>query len=254
MQKHWRGLFLAVLVLALFLVTFGQSGLTAFWDWIAKDSISFFTAVLAVFTGALVVVAVIEIGYLKKADKVSRELADIASRQMLIQGSQTDILEKQKEISRIQYFATHRPVLVARYSRLTGAEETSSQPIQVRFAVVNKGDSDALITSAYAVLQFLHTDSRLLPVPTYLGRDQLQEPFQTAFGPGHSEDLIVVGTALGSSIKQERGMGREIYISGFITYVDGMRNNARTMAFCRRYNKARDRFETTGDDDWEYSD
>jgi hypothetical protein len=76
--------------------------LTLFWNWIFHDAISFFTAVLAVFTGGLVGVSL-------RADKTARLVARngarqtvIARRQLMLMGLQSDTIIKQKELQRIQ--------------------------------------------------------------------------------------------------------------------------------------------------------
>jgi hypothetical protein len=67
------------------------------WDWLTKDSVSFFTAIIAAFTGLLGVVAV-------KADKTARR--------------QIGLVEKQQELQTRQHFLTHRPHLEVRNIRL----------------------------------------------------------------------------------------------------------------------------------------
>lgn len=49
-----------------------------FWEWSTHDAITFFTFVLSIFTGALVVVSFIQIRFLIRADKTARISADAA--------------------------------------------------------------------------------------------------------------------------------------------------------------------------------
>src|SRR5882672_1771226 len=51
---------------------------TQFWGWSTHDPVAFFTFVLAIFTGSLVIVSGIQIRYLRRADETARTAADAA--------------------------------------------------------------------------------------------------------------------------------------------------------------------------------
>jgi len=53
--------------------------LAQFWDWSTHDSVGFFTFVLAIFTGSLVVVSAVQIRYLRRADQTARISANAAA-------------------------------------------------------------------------------------------------------------------------------------------------------------------------------
>jgi hypothetical protein len=77
----------------------------------------------------------------------------LAEKQFLLEGLQADILEKQKEIQRIQLLALHRPRLVVREVFWDGAK-----PPTVSFVLVNKGVDPAVIKECR--LEFNRTDAR----------------------------------------------------------------------------------------------
>jgi hypothetical protein len=54
--------------------------LKLFWDWTTHDAVSFYTFVLAIFTGVVGVVAIVQIGFLIRADKTTRITAEAARR------------------------------------------------------------------------------------------------------------------------------------------------------------------------------
>jgi hypothetical protein len=64
------------------------------WDWTTRDSIGFYTSLLALFTGALVLISFIQIRYLIKADRLARRSL-IASRQSAIAAKKAADVAKQ---------------------------------------------------------------------------------------------------------------------------------------------------------------
>jgi len=89
------------------------------WNWTTQDPVSFYTSALALFTGALVFVSMIQIKFLIRADKTATALATaavsqsgIAGQQLAIIAAQADVQRKQHAIGRLQFFATHRPEIV----------------------------------------------------------------------------------------------------------------------------------------------
>ena len=71
----------------------------------AEKRMADYTAALAVFTAALVGVAVVEIIYLARS-------ARVAERQTALTAKQADILERQQGLANAQYFAANRPKVV----------------------------------------------------------------------------------------------------------------------------------------------
>ena len=77
-----------------------------FWGRSVCDPVAGFTGVLALFTGALLVVALVQIGFLVRADRGANKMAGIAEKQLGISGLQTDLLTMQKEIARQEFWLT----------------------------------------------------------------------------------------------------------------------------------------------------
>lgn len=123
--------------------TYNYGSLSDFGDWITKDSISFFTFVLALLTAGLVWVAFLQIGFLRRSEAATAKLGEVSERQMLISGQQTDILEKQKEIARREFLSNNRPKLRVRLLRMD--TPVLGQHLIVHYEVVNIGGTSATI-------------------------------------------------------------------------------------------------------------
>ncbi len=125
-----------------------------------NDRIATYTLWLAIFNGLLVVVAGFQVRLLILADRTARfqatqlkQASDSAETQNAIIARQTDIQEKQHEVGRLQFLATHRPRLKIRHVNIVaplhignmtlffnhGAEITGG------LVVVNVGGSKATI-------------------------------------------------------------------------------------------------------------
>ena len=129
----------------------------------ANDRIADYTLGLEWFTGFLAIFALIEIAVLIRTEDAMRKSIEIAHRQMRVTGIQTDIIDKQKEIARLQYFAEHRPRLIIK-------DVFFSQPNifnEVTFELVNTGGSVASVIDCFVGVEFAsdprHEFNRLLP-------------------------------------------------------------------------------------------
>jgi hypothetical protein len=220
----------------------------AIWDFFFHDGITTFTFFLAVFTGILGLVAIVEIRYLRRAETKSDELADVTQKQMLLTGRQTDIIEKQHAVGRMQFISTHRPKLKVRYFRIIN---TSDEQAMIRFTIVNVGGSDAKLISSLGLAEFLTFNNQ--PVPNYLGGSAIIEAPKT-FQPGATEEGTILLNKQSPDIVLEM-LAREkaLHAFGHISYVDIL-DNMRTTAFCRRYIVGRERFDILDDPDYEYED
>jgi hypothetical protein len=49
-----------------------------FWEWAAKDAITVYTFLLAIFTGALARISIVQIHYLRRADQTAQTAANAA--------------------------------------------------------------------------------------------------------------------------------------------------------------------------------
>jgi hypothetical protein len=219
----------------------------ALGDFFFHDGITTFTFFLAVFTGILGLVAIVEIRYLRRAETKSDELADITQKQMLISGRQTDIIEKQHAVGRMQFISTHRPRLKVRYFRIIN---TSKEQAIIRFTIVNVGGSDAKLIGSLGLAKFFAVG--IPPAPVYLGGKELVEPRRFKAG-ATDEGAIVFDIPTETSIGEMASAHRALYVYGYLVYEDAL-ENTRTTAFCRRYDTALDRFSPVKDPDYEYED
>jgi hypothetical protein len=109
----------------------------------AEVRLADYTFWLTIFTGLLAGVAAFQVYFLFRTDRTAAVTAEIARKQMAISGQQTDILERQKEILRQEFIATHRPRLRMRLLRIEKPE--LGKPIVVQYEVVNVGETNAQI-------------------------------------------------------------------------------------------------------------
>jgi hypothetical protein len=212
------------------------------------DPVAGFTGLLALFTAILAAVAWIEILYLRRAETKADEISDITQKQMLITGRQTDIIEKQHAVGRMQFISTHRPILRVRYFRIIN---TSNKQAIIRFTIVNIGGSDARLISSLGLAQFFPYNGQ--PVPVYLGGGEVIEA-PKAMPPGATEEgAILLSKQTPDIVSEMWNEQRALHAYGHISYVDIL-ENVRTTAFCRRYVVGRERFEAVNDPDYEYED
>jgi len=213
--------------------------LSDFWDWLTKDSISFFTAVLAVFTGALVVIAL-------RADKTSKRLARISKRQLKIQAAQTDLMEKQKEIARQEFLATHRPKLRIRLLKVD--EPIPNLPVTVRYEIVNVGDGQANAITSAITLQVM-TD--------------LQARKWTSWSKEFAvPDSLIAGESVEVTQVTDATFAKgfvmsKVRVRGIVAYSDGPGTRRKT-GFFRERGESLNRFRRIDDQDiasdYEYED
>jgi hypothetical protein len=85
-----------------------------FWTWVTADAVSFFTAMLGLFTGALAIVSFIQIGYLRKADITARDTASAALKAAVAASNQVDQMGKASEIAKEAAKATSDSVALAK--------------------------------------------------------------------------------------------------------------------------------------------
>jgi hypothetical protein len=123
------------------------------WNWTTEDPVSFYTSILALFTGVLVVISAIQIRFLIRADQTARLMAETAqaqtgkmgdsaesaAKQMLITAQQTDIQEKQHALGRLQFFALHRPKIILREAVIGSMLE--GEKIKVILHIANVGST-----------------------------------------------------------------------------------------------------------------
>jgi hypothetical protein len=128
---------------------------TAFWDWTTHDAVSFYTSVLAIFTGVLGATAIVQIRYLRRADETARVTAKAArdAAEVAAKSANVSLLAlrpwvscKVKIIGDLIYRANGDPC------------------IAIRFTLKNKGHSPAMGVQLYQrfhLLSPVHTHSIL---------------------------------------------------------------------------------------------
>jgi hypothetical protein len=149
------------------------------------------------------------------------EAAEISQKQFLISARQTDIVEKQHAIGRMQFISTHRPLLRVRYFRRI---DISDLKVRINFTIINVGSSQANLLGSYGRLGFFARDN--LPPPFYEGAPQVIEPRK--FEPGATDEGMILHT-------RDPNVASILHVYGILVYED-IFNNTRTTAFCRRYN------------------
>lgn len=194
---------------------------------------------------------------------ISSNLADIADKQVAIQGLQTDIQKMQHAVGRLQFIADHRPRLRIRHVTIDLDGNTLDKPRLVlhsgekvtgSLVVVNFGGSNASIS-----------DSRYRIIFS-------QKRFPVAFDfDENALEMLVVNTILESgescavAIEDSVPAGSEyidlrhfdinewnIYVMGQIKYKDAG-GNERFMGFCRK-SGSDGKFTPVDDADYEYQD
>ncbi|MBS0273973.1 MAG: hypothetical protein JSR55_06135 [Proteobacteria bacterium] len=218
------------------------------------------TLVMAGFTGTLWR-ATIEQGRLtERAIKVSE-------KQIALSEAQTDILAKQKEISRLQYFAEHRPRLILRDVFFSSPNNWD----KLTFELSNIGGSEAKIIGGFIEIGFI-TDERQFKDTA--GRD-LGRTSGAVLGAGELRQFDKdVPTEIRDYCALEEGFyGRfpdarrivtddarstpsgTLYFLGAVTYVDGRGEEfgiTRLSVFRREWKSSG--FERTENPDHEYAD
>jgi len=223
-----------------------------------------FTAVLAISTIGLWLTA---IGSGRKQSSDMERMADIAEKQMLIAGRQTDIQQKQHAIGRLQFLATHRPRLRVRHVSLIAQGDVIGHPtlffangnkIKGSLVVVNIGGSKAMIIETRYRIFFTKTGLPTSAPYDENFRSDLLLPGQT-LDIGEScatpiEDEIVMEPEKGEDrdIRQFDREEWQIYVMGQIQYQDEGGAN-RFMGFCRK-RKPTGRFLPVKSPDYEYED
>jgi hypothetical protein len=204
----------------------------------------------------------------KEMARLTRGIADIQEKQMLIQGAQTDIQKKQHAIGRLQFLATHRPRLQIRHVAVVHQGKTIGHPtfffshgtkVKGGLSVVNIGGSDATIVDTRYRIFFSNTGLPAeAPYDTdfrgnLLLPDQILKVGESCATP--IEDTAVMEPPDRNGTQDIRAFDREgwkIYIMGWIRYRDEG-GAERFMGFCRE-RQSDGRFRSISDPDYEWED
>lgn len=189
--------------------------MSSFWDWITKDSISFFTAVLAVLTGALV----------------------------FFGGWQAWLTRRTIDLAREEFIASHYPRIVLREVDLIEG--------RVHYMLVNEG-SEATLVESWVMVEAVAVGAPQRNLRPFQHDDL--GPLKFAHGERKALEVETTGAGFHMRYPDAERSGIEgIYFVGALTYRDGL-GNRRCSFFRRRWNPVTDSFERTGNPDHEYAD
>jgi len=206
-----------------------------------------YAGILDIFTCALLIVAVVEIVHVSKATR-------IAETQTAVLSGQSDILEKQKEIARLQYFADHRPRIVLKDVFFTLGQECR----EIMYELVNAGGGKGTVVDGFIGLEFVE-DERVFMLGGGLthgveGIEALQSGQSVLRG-------LVVSNERASVLRMTTapGLGQtdNLFFYGRLVYVDerGQEFGTRRVSvFRRKWDVPSQRFLRTGNPDHEYAD
>jgi hypothetical protein len=244
----------------------------AFWKWITADAVSFFTAVLGVFTAVLAVVSFVQIRYLRNADITARDTASaalkaataasdqvaemkrasgLAETQNAIVADQTDLQKRQHELDRRQFFATHRPRFVARQFQIFDFQPTQSP--MVRFAIFNIGATSGYIREYNTSVVLLDGFGRIFGLPRYETIPTEVSDIEIKAGGAYylvTTDITPIDPADFIAVGDKTKI---MHIFGYIRYADDMGTIRRT-GFLRGFDVTLRRFRPVDDPEYEYAD
>lgn len=145
------------------------------------------------------------------------------------------VAARQTDLLRIQ----HRPLLRVRRFELT--HSSNDDRMTVRFAIVNIGNSDAILKESRGGLD--RVPPTVVPMPVYDGLTQVIDP--RVFKSGARGEGFIID-------RPDARQGPMLRVLGYLSYEDRL-GNVRTTAFWH-FNNATRRFEPIKDADCEYED
>lgn len=178
--------------------------------------------------------------------KQMTEAADLAEKQMLLTGRQADLIEKQKEISRLQFLATHRPRIILREAY---ALQDAGKPVIVCYTLANTGGTSARIVESALAVTFEPAAS-LHMGPVSAGKNDVGD---IVIEPGAHEakEFISPNVTWGNG-QVGNAIGWGYFFSGHIVYEDN--GILRHLAFFRSYDFTTHRLVPIEDPQLEYCD
>lgn len=196
----------------------GNAPLSDLWDWLAKDSISFFTGVLAVLTGVVV----------------------------FYNG-------RQIKLARDEFNATHRPKLDIRLIRFRTPFKVG-QRVEIEWCIANIGDAVGTIFESNVSVML--AKEPLPAVPPYSVQKDSMGNITLAPGivatTGKWFDLSVVEWTTYRLSGRDKDDGQSFFMFGYALY-SAPDETKRSIAFCRRYDPASERFVVVDDPNYEHT-
>jgi hypothetical protein len=137
-------------------------------------------------------------------------------------------------LTREEFLASHRPLLVVHSIRILESDQSKrpdDQPLRVQFGVINAGTSAGTVMGSAAYLHVLpRIDRPYLPELTRNNIIPLRR-----FDVGATDTIEVASDRYGYG-NFVNNPDKTPYLSGYIVYEDG-RGHARTTFFCRRFER-----------------
>jgi hypothetical protein len=215
-----------------------------------KDAVNAVSTIfVALFTFSLwrATVALWKVSDLQRTELI--RATDISAQQIGISGALADIAIKQKEITRLQYLAEHRPRIIVRNMRMPIG--ISDVTLKTNFMIYNIGANDAAIISVYALV-FVIGSNELIPTTGISYRElSIKERTLPCSGfESFSTEMDEISFE-GAFEKLDTG-NFQVCCIGMVLYGDGKDARYR-MGFARNFDKDTWRFSASEDQDYEYS-
>jgi hypothetical protein len=197
----------------------------------------------------------------EKQSEIAASMSSAARLQADIMCKQLDIISIQKDISRLQFFADHRPKLIVR-------DVFFSKPGQfdvLIFELANAGGSVARIIGGFVAVNFV-SDQRQFKSPDGGSlcsilqaeiKDGQLRPFSVAVPDDVQFRLRWPESSRLRSLDDTMPPAGDIYFFGILAYVDGRGEEygtTRMSVFRRKWDKSEVAFCRTGGPDHEYAD
>ncbi len=196
----------------------------------------------------------------------SSRAADAADIQAQWAGKQVEIASQQKSLLRLEYYATHRPMLIVKDVFIS---KTRDGEPRLTYEIVNSGGSEAKITDGFVALDFVSDETDFKNA----AHRSAGAAFDTRLAPGTLKQFTLeipspVGAFLGyylaeayfPQLKRFRdadvSYDQNLFFFGLFTYSDDRGDFERNEYLCvlrREWTRRTGNFERTGNSDHEYS-
>jgi hypothetical protein len=178
------------------------------WNWTTQDPVSFYTSVLAIFTGALVFVAGIQIRYLIRADITARRSAIAARRAAVAARKSADHIPR---VERAYLFLSAE----LKHRQMPNAIPDTGDVVEVQFAFKNHGKTPAIITKIEAEVRTVTV------LPTELRERAIEMPPGLVIGSGETTPYFPARNLIvPDDLPKIRRRERMILFVGAVEYLD----------------------------------
>ena len=216
----------------------------SFWQWTTHDAVAFYTFVLSLFTGALVLVSAVQIWFLIRADKTARISADAAK------ASADVIPQLERPHLYIEKLKVFYSVAIPGYE-----PRPPASPPRVTFTIRNYGRTPANIGEATFRIRLLdHVPTEIEDTITEAEKMEMHSTIEKVIAAGEPwEQTLICENNLGPKEHAWMKSGHGLYFWGRIVYRT-IFGETHTTYFCRRFNLDLGMFEPVGGMDRNYGD